>query len=1001
MSKVTIEVNGYELDLKDDIGFGLNYAIDDIKKPEKRNGNYSKTITLAGSKNNNKFFGALFDVNSDFTFFNPNIKTEARIVIDSSTVLDGFLRLNAIEKESDNMLDGNNIVYKCTVFSKSTDFFTDIKDKKLSELDFSRFTHEYSYDNIVASWSNDYKSVYTYPLLYTGRADNVYKTQYFKPAIFYKAYLKRIAQEAGYTLSGSLMDDSTEEGLAFSKEVIPFSGEIATVPDAEHDRRLFKAGMTASSYSVDSGLVTGDFSIADTDITFINDDSTGTNFDNDNHYNTTLNKYTVDANGNYNLNISLNLEQGFTSKRNIDITQAAASAIFLTFASPHGYTTVPTSLEIQGTTDYDGVYLAVSVSIIDPTTLRINGVTYVSDESGTVGVDRTGDTSYRYNFYVKALKNGLPFYYEALQYLYGYDDLNVVNDWTVSTNNLVTANFPNVTLLDTDELTFEYYVTDTNTTPLNEGVDYNLDVLQTNTNIFNNSNGSAITDGDDIILSDYIPKDANQIDLITDIIKRYNAYFSDNPDKDNEIVIDTRDSYYNGAGVLDWTDKKDFDSKDNITLISELQNKEFYFTYKKSDSHFNETYTNSTNGDVYGVKKIEFNNEFTKGIKKIETPFVSVPLVYNSDNPVAIVPEVSSSVGLGEEIGVLYYGGVIDNLASTWTFEHIESGVITNTTQTQYPYAGHFDNPFTPQLDINFGTNDYLFYNDLENRTNANLYNRFWANYVNQIDNGKLVSSYFNLNEVDIAFIRNNLNTKIFVRDSYYHISKIVDYNPIEKGLTKVELIKIVDGVSFVTDNSVIASDFQKSFRLSSNSDSVDNGNLDLGYNSTIKGYDNGVGADSKNAFITGSNNSIANGIDNAFIIGADNKTITQEGEGWIGKVEYIDGLPVTNTKSYKVYSGLITQTGTSAPSVKVLETDFPFLFSKGYTSTGVFVISSGGTFVADKTFVFIGSNSSTESFVLSNVISTTNINIITKDSSGNLSNGLLTDVPFEIRVYN
>ena len=65
MSKVTIEVAGSELDLAKGIGFGLNFAISDIKKIEAKNSNYSKTITLAGSKNNNKVLGGLFDVNAD------------------------------------------------------------------------------------------------------------------------------------------------------------------------------------------------------------------------------------------------------------------------------------------------------------------------------------------------------------------------------------------------------------------------------------------------------------------------------------------------------------------------------------------------------------------------------------------------------------------------------------------------------------------------------------------------------------------------------------------------------------------------------------------------------------------------------------------------------------------------------------------------------------------------------------------------------------------------
>ena len=143
MNDIKIEIAGGEIDLAKGVGFGLNFAIDDIRKIESKNSNYSKTITLAGSKNNNKLLGGLFDINADFTFFNPNFKTEARIIVNSSTVIDGFLQLKSIEKQTDNQLDGNLIVYKCVISSKTIDFLTEIKDKKLNELDFNEFNTGY------------------------------------------------------------------------------------------------------------------------------------------------------------------------------------------------------------------------------------------------------------------------------------------------------------------------------------------------------------------------------------------------------------------------------------------------------------------------------------------------------------------------------------------------------------------------------------------------------------------------------------------------------------------------------------------------------------------------------------------------------------------------------------------------------------------------------------------------------------------------------------------
>ena len=67
--------NYVSLDLTEDsVSIALQYNIDDVRNIEKKNTNHSKTITLAGTKTNNKAFGNLFDVNADFTKYNPTKK---------------------------------------------------------------------------------------------------------------------------------------------------------------------------------------------------------------------------------------------------------------------------------------------------------------------------------------------------------------------------------------------------------------------------------------------------------------------------------------------------------------------------------------------------------------------------------------------------------------------------------------------------------------------------------------------------------------------------------------------------------------------------------------------------------------------------------------------------------------------------------------------------------------------------------------------------------------
>ena len=82
----------------------------------------------------------------------------------------------------------------------------------------------------------------------------------------------------------------------------------------------------------------------------------------------------------------------------------------------------------------------------------------------------------------------------------------------------------------------------------------------------------------------------------------------------------------------------------DIKLLSELQNKEFIFSYKSDSDEYNKNYTESVNKDIYGQQKVEFSNEFVQGTKKIESPFSPTPLIYNSTSyPCAVVPSIKTS----------------------------------------------------------------------------------------------------------------------------------------------------------------------------------------------------------------------------------------------------------------------------------------------------------------------------------------------------------------------
>jgi exopolysaccharide biosynthesis protein len=52
----TLEVNGFNLELSDNIVIPLTYSVADIKDPSKRKQGYSKSIDIIGTTSNMAFF---------------------------------------------------------------------------------------------------------------------------------------------------------------------------------------------------------------------------------------------------------------------------------------------------------------------------------------------------------------------------------------------------------------------------------------------------------------------------------------------------------------------------------------------------------------------------------------------------------------------------------------------------------------------------------------------------------------------------------------------------------------------------------------------------------------------------------------------------------------------------------------------------------------------------------------------------------------------------------
>jgi hypothetical protein len=314
-------------------------------------------------------------------------------------------------------------------------------------------------------------------------------------------------------------------------------------------------------------------------------------------------------------------------------------------------------------------------------------------------------------------------------------------------------------------------------------------------------------------------------------------------------------------------------------------------------------------------------------------------------------------------------------------FDIVDFGTTGTYGVTTYPMLGHFNNALTPTFDINFGTNDFYFY-QTESLTANNLYNLYWRRTVNQINVGKMLIALFDLDEVDIQSLK--LNDRIYIDNSWWNINKIADYNANTNQLTKVELISIdteIDLVSFQTGNGNPIGD-------------------------TITA----VGTDSMLRTMTMNNNVIMPGSD-AIVFGRGN-TVPVGVRGVIigdGQVLEEDGMVVSNltvtgtingavvVNSTK-YIATISQAGAAAPTVTVLENTIGDIVWTRAAAGDYLGTLTGGFTDIDKTYLIIGQSQSNRFSM--NYIDADNVNIITLDSAGVNQDTLLAYTTIEIRTY-
>ena len=415
-------------------------------------------------------------------------------------------------------------------------------------------------------------------------------------------------------------------------------------------------------------------------------------------------------------------------------------------------------------------------------------ISYSISFNNTSGLNLTPLAFISHTLKIKVFKNNVLHQTVTIDQLLNYVHPSLVpNGVTQFYSNSILATIQLSNVLSTDNIRFQVSTDNQkNGNFVNSGVAYNVGFIWDFTNVEATLTPSSNISGYNSIINCnlYIPKKIRQSDFIKAVFNMYNLYVDIDPNNPNNLILITRDNYYDSGATKDWTEKLAKDREQTLTFLPELTKKKLTLSYKQDSDDSNKTYFNQVN-EVYGQVSFTFDNEYIKDEERKEILFSPTPILKTSFG--AYVPAISGA-SPNTNIRILYDGGLT---TSTGNFI-IENYVGSTVTDNHYPMITHFDNPLTPSFDINFGTCDYYFYSP-NNLTANNLYNIYWRRTINQINKGKMLTAYFYLKANDIAILK--LNDKIRIDNSWWSINSINDYNANENTLTKVELLTIDDEV--------------------------------------------------------------------------------------------------------------------------------------------------------------------------------------------------------------
>jgi hypothetical protein len=800
------DIQTYELDLQENPSVSLNFQFSDIKEPEKRKASYSQTFKLPFTDNNNEFFQNWFNVNLTQLVFSTREKFSAVLFYGTTTQFEGFIQLKSVYKKAQ--------VYEVVLMSNTADLFSVIGEQRLKDVFLNddgtysnEFNHVFSATNLSASWGNSLQNTAGTSLYDSdaGVSKIVYPISITKERFYYQGNVEEYLN-MNQTASNTLGVDAGAKSV-----------DITQFRPAIQLRALFKLIIAKAGFSYTSDFIDGNYfgklfmttgNEFDRPAPFVESDAStpdGFFFGGANSQPDAL--YIGDSMG-----CSLN-----------------DPSVFVPFTADEG--SDPNSI-------WDATYNNFKRVDTEMQSLTLNFVLQMN--SGVGSCNTSGRTVsmvlYKWDDTNNVVDNSVAYWGQPIISFSGNDavsypmevEIPIIN-MPVNTKAQIMWTVTGVEQVGGQPDGFVRL----GQLGIYGGSNGWYNLITANYNV-----GSTNIYGGNVDIPQNIGENLTQKSFIKDIIERFNLVVLSDPEDAGNLIIKPYNDYIQEGGTKFWTDKLDVSKEVVVSDTTTLQKKKIILSDLDDNDLMNKSIREFLPSvSVYGKLQIdEVTNDFAKGELKnnaVFSPFINQMVFVNDDdgNNTTELPNMAVQYEIGYEANdegftvpklestkpkLFYYCGtattvkdVADASVTYYLHNITATGTATAYNFTTYPVCTPYDitpvdneytlTPANKSLNWNFAppsAPNLTVFNYQSNSINWGvnaLYFLYWKEYLDQLYSvdARIMDCYLNLDAVDIFSFK--FNDQIFIKDSYWRILEIKNYQVGANTSTKVRLIKILD----------------------------------------------------------------------------------------------------------------------------------------------------------------------------------------------------------------